>query len=327
MQKPVKTLRVDGQEIAFRQLEPEEREAYVALHRTCFPRMTNNAAQVGWWLFDSEFRNRNYVLAAGDRLLGALSFLSLGVKLGDSIKSGAVVSNVMVDPEYRGRGLFLSINRLCLEWESEVCGTEVVVGRTDVVKGYLKVGWTSPTQLVYFARRPERGAAFPPGVKAIERFDEGFAPLCERFYRGIGFGLIKTPAFLNFRIFQKPGVSYGVYAAWSAEGKPAGYIVLKKFHEAERGIDKCHVVDLVAPDLVTFASLLDCAESLYRDCQEINILQPEASLYQPWLLERGFRRGSQYNPEENLIFFAAQNSTVVFPEGRRHYVIADDESW
>jgi hypothetical protein len=164
-------------------------------------------------------------------------------------------------------------------------------------------------------------------VKAIERFDEGFAPLCERFYRGIGFGLIKTPAFLNFRIFQKPGVSYGVYAAWSAEAKPAGYIVLKKFHEAERGIDKCHVVDLVAPDLVTFASLLDCAESLYGDCQEINILQPEASLYQPWLLERGFRRGSQYNPEENLIFFAAQNSTVVFPEGRRHYVIADDESW
>ena len=322
-----RALGLDDQEIVFRQLEPQEREQYIALHRVCFPRMGNNAEQVRWWLFDDEFRNRTYVLAAGQRLVGALSFLSMGVKLGDSVRPGAVVSNVMVDPEFRGRGLFLEINRRCLEWEVQACGTDVVVGRTDQVKGYLKVGWSSPSKLVYFAREPARGVAIPSGVKEIERFDERFDKLGERFYRGVRFGLIKNADFLNFRIFRKPGVRYAVYAPWGPAGEPEGYIVLKKFHDPEQRISKCHVIDIVALDYATFSSLMDCAESRYGDCAEINVLQPDGSVYEAFLMQRGFGRGSSYNQDENLIFFDAGKSKVGIPADRRHYVIADDESW
>jgi len=238
-----------------------------------------------------------------------------------------VVSNVMVDPEFRGRGLFLEINRLCLEWEGQACGTGVVVGRTDQVKGYLKVGWSSPCRLVYFAREPARGMAFPEGVRAIERFDEKFDNLGERFYRGIRFGLIKNADFLNFRIFRKPGVRYAVYAAWGPAGEPEGYIVLKKFHDPQQRIYKCHVVDIVALDYATFSSLMDCAESLHSDCAEINVLQPERSVYETFLLQRKFGRGSKYNQDENLIVFDAGKATPGIPAERRHYVIADDESW
>src|SRR5262245_48318331 len=316
-----------GKEIVFRRLEPSEREEYIELHQTCFPRIGNNAAYATWWLFDSRFENRNYVLTCVGRLIAAYSFLPINLKFADSVRSGAIVSNVMVHPEFRGQGLFIDINRLSLNCESDLYQTSIIIGRTDLLAGYLKVGYTNPTRLLYYSKTPSAGAALDHNLEPVRAFDRTFDQLLDLFYHRITFGVLKNLEFLNFRIFHKPGVSYGVYASLTSDRNVNGYIVFKRFHEVEHAAYKCHIIDLVALDYSVFSSLIECAEYHNADCSELNILQPEASIFEAFLLRKGFHRGSHYNQDEHLIVFNRARSDSSFPTEGRHYVISDDESW
>src|SRR5262249_19512765 len=158
-------------------------------HKMCFPRVENNAEHVDWWVFGREFESRTYCLVSQETLIAALSFLPIEVKFGDSIKRGAIVSNVMTHPGFRGQGLFMKLSRFSMKDENELYGTALGIARTHAVPVYLKSGWKNPLQLVYHSKRPSCHSPFHNGLKVVEKFDHSFDELIDQFNKGVGFGV------------------------------------------------------------------------------------------------------------------------------------------
>lgn len=120
-------------------------------------------------------------------------------------------------------------------WPTDDAWRSGVFGRFDIVR----------TQ-TWLGREPGEGAAAPPeGIVRLERFDHEARWLWDRCAGGFGASTIRDEAFLNWRLFERPGRACRVLASRGPDGVLRGFAAVRE--SAFLGEPATVVVDWLVP--------------------------------------------------------------------------------
>jgi GNAT superfamily N-acetyltransferase len=161
--------------------------------------------------------------------------------------------DTLTDAEFRGRGLFGQLAQSTFA-RAERDGLAFVYGfpNKHSAPGFFgKLGWTSldplpflirPLRVRYglarlglgrlsgvvpdvaLARGASRSAIDGCVLHEVDRFDEGFTRLWSTFATGIGFGVQRSAAYLNWRVADRPGQNYQRFAFFDGS-EPVGLVI------------------------------------------------------------------------------------------------------
>lgn len=263
-----------------------DREGVRALARVCFP--DSDVAEPGYleWQYDKNPAGQAYELITktGDRITGHCAAIPMRHKIGPDIRTGSLGVNVMTHPDYRGRGIYVilqkEVDRLCGRNNIQFnFGFSNEYSHRNCLRrlGYQEIGrfplWILPFNLNRIARtrQPKQGwfmraAAFSAnpfwrlysavsGTRGkarsltVERVDS-FAPEFDRLWQKAQTGatniLIRDQAYLNWRFTRHPTRKYTVFAARPepSSREIVGYLVAR-MTEIE-GVRCGMIVDMLA---------------------------------------------------------------------------------
>lgn len=147
--------------------------------------------------------------------------------------------DLVVNPDYRGRGVFTSLGKLFLEGAASA-GAQVVWGFPNENAAHVwfkRLNWVRLGPVPYMVRPLRTGfflgriasvlkqfdfALGPklrpvPGLRPIRRFDETADRLWESFARSGICAVHRSASWLNWRIFERPSVEYRTVAVFEAD--------------------------------------------------------------------------------------------------------------
>jgi GNAT superfamily N-acetyltransferase len=224
---------------------PERRDRVRALMEEVFGSVAT-AEEFDWWHERNPAGRRVFsVVLDGERVAGASGMSFHRMVLGGEEQEVAFALDAATHPDYRGRGLWSSLE-LRNEEECARAGAPAVLGFTNPLAGPIlvgKLGWRDLTWLRFWARPVlRRGGALPGRVEQVERF----RPEVEELYRasrgGWGNHLVRGAEHLNWRYADSPR-GYRLLAARGPGGRLDGYAVLG--HKRYAGRDVGVLADLV----------------------------------------------------------------------------------
>jgi len=236
-----------------------------------------------------------FVAVDGTRIIGMQPMAVLPARWhGESI-SAALYTGVMVDPQYRRRGVFSSLIRTCdahaaasgaslvvtfpnensfpafrrlAEWREAgtmdlwmrlVRPTELFAARGFVLKSLAKVlGFAVWPALAY---RPRRRRP-PANIQPIDRFDRRHEKAAGQFAQRGCFMFERSAAYLNWRFVDHPEETY-LRLAWLEADRALGYVVVNLREYA--GVPTAFVVDLIAADPRIADELMHAALTASRE--------------------------------------------------------------
>lgn len=233
---------------------------YLQLMSRCFDRHFSKA----WFMWFNHScpsgKSRIYAVREGGELLSSVCFLPITVKLKDSHVLGSIYVNAMTRPEHQKRGLNVLLLRHALSdarnREEQISITFPSMHRYSM-KGMLKTGWMNFIDVHFFVLLsiplPKRHTAI-----RVKKVPLGAKSLIEKYYNGVGFGIVKGVDFINWRIAERPDQRYEIYLHGKALD-PDGLIVLKHFRGGKER--KTHIMEIIACEEEVTEDLLKTAET------------------------------------------------------------------
>jgi len=280
-----------------------------------------------WYNHDSPSgpcRLYSFIDTGSDEIVSSIGFLPLRMAHAGAEYPGSIYINAMTHPEYQGKGLNLTLLKLAVD-DARKSGdvfsiTFPATGRASV-GGMIRTGWEPVCDIHYSALR-RAPLETRPKAQEIERFDERFDDLLDKFYAGIRFGVLKDHKFLNWRICDRPDQNYSIHAHFRGD-TPVGIIVLKQ-HE-EPGVAKTHIMELIALNREVISDLLKTAEqkAFERKSNVLNIWKWEGSVYSEILKEYGFVDTEKKNTL--LVHRHGVNASSLTDGAHMHISLADND--
>lgn len=179
-------------------------------------------------------------------VVGVLALLPTRVGTTSGAVNGFQAVDLVVDPGYRGRGIFMGLGTAVLQG-AEGLGSTMVWGFPNESAahawfdrfGWLKLGlvpfMVRPLRTGFFLRRlhpvlasfdvrvPVRGSP-NARVRAIDRFGSDADRLWEQFSSSIGCAVTRDSDWLNWRIFDRPQSKYRTMALFDEEGAMRAFV-------------------------------------------------------------------------------------------------------
>ena len=116
--------------------------------RRCFPDEDIEKQQLIYWEYEFIHnyagQAQNFVAEDNKRIIGFYGVIPQNFIYNDEHHSGAIVVDVMTDPDYRKQGLFVALGKYAIDYCTNNTDFEFATGytvRPDVMPGHLKVGW------------------------------------------------------------------------------------------------------------------------------------------------------------------------------------------
>ncbi len=294
----VGAVKMGEQIFSVRRFESGDKEKIINIVEKVWDQETSDRLKLLWdWKYEINPQNppdghKSLVLTLNGEPVGFLGYLSVDIKVGDTIEPMAWGSELSILPEYRGHGWLLL--KYVTEHSEKICSGASIPRKIYLI--YKKLGAVDVTQFVslkkvirgrrFFARKYPlplawvlaialrtlqgllRVLRWGPGqrrlkIEQISRFEPRFDQLWTEAAAGFDMITVRDTAFLNWRYFDIPNRAYEVFAATDG-GQLRGYIVLRKEHRD--GLERGYIVDMLAvrPDKATWSRLLDFAHKHFR---------------------------------------------------------------
>jgi GNAT superfamily N-acetyltransferase len=252
-----------GQEWIIRPYKNGDEEAIFELFCAAFSDLHDKDWWLEWWRWKYQHNPAGspiiWVAEADDRLVAQYAIIPVKMKMGDRIITGSQSVDTMTHPDYRGRGMFLTLSERVFE-EAGKQGIEIVYGfpnrmmswhrkfwleidvRSTLIKPLnlrnipakkisntflLKIGGVG---LSFFVKIFTRTGS-PPEVSGltisrISSFDERFNDFWEKVSNDYEIAVVRDMTYLNWRYVEIPNVNYTIFVA-EKNGQVMGYSVLR----------------------------------------------------------------------------------------------------
>ena len=219
-----------GIEYSVRPFDGEIARAYLDL----FPedRDRKQEALLHWRFGDTPQGRGQFGLAVDDgRIVGMIGLIPVALQAGRDTRPAFQAVDTIVDPAYRGRGLFGGMGTE-IQNHPEVHGAEVLWGfpNASAARGWFgRMAWDNfgevpflfrPLQAGYFLKRAISALGrvklplyFGRGEpnRQIDRLDQRAQSLVDAFAARFAVGQRRSVEWLNWRLFDKPAGDYRVY--------------------------------------------------------------------------------------------------------------------
>lgn len=209
-------------------------ERIVGAYTRLFPEREPSqiAEQLRWRYADNPAGCGHFSTAEDDgEIVGMIALIPTTLSLGSSEVSAVQAVDTVVDPQYRGKGLFTGMG-LAAQQQFEMHGGSAIWGfpNQSAAKGWFgKMGWQHfgevpllirPLRTGFFLRRINeslgkvnlplmRGSSSPdPNDSLISRFDGRFDKLLANFSKSVGCGQVRSVDWLNWRLLRHPQTPY-----------------------------------------------------------------------------------------------------------------------
>ena len=179
-------------------------------------------------------KSRIWLAVDGSRIAGQYPTIISKMKMHDRINLVAQNIHLMVDPDYRGKGIFQRLEKQATD-ELGGSGVSLVWGypNTDSLKGHLNSGWTmiDHYSMLFRILNPfnliASGEGHRPASSSfveVQRFDDSCKESIDRFTESKDFTTVRDIDFLNWR-YDK---SNGFRIFYHIRGRSVeGYLVYK----------------------------------------------------------------------------------------------------
>lgn len=227
-----------------------EMNQYMLLFEKCFGKRANITEETfTWFNLDqpgAENYNFGFIDCNNNSLIAAYGLLPVDAMLHGKKAKAVLCTNVMTDPDYAGKGLFVKIGeesiRHCGEQGIAVC---LGIPNENAIKGHMKVGWTPFEDISYYEMLKTDMLAFPADsriqISESDSFNERDYMFDDLFNNDSDFRLTRTSSWLNWRC-EKPHSKYRKFKVH--ENGFVGYFIIKEFFDAKESVKKTHIVDL-----------------------------------------------------------------------------------
>ncbi len=312
-------------EFRFELVDPlsQHKKEYRKLHNLLFPTTAMSFEWLEWYhgkigsLRSGVVATRTYGVFDQDVLAGIWS-----VEPGEFItRTGKVIAigrafALGIHPDYRRKGLFVSLSKFAIEQERRLAEFEYIVsfpqaGR-PVIAGHLKAGWEIVQNIDAFSFAPETLETFTPRshVKWLSDFED-----C-RVSDDVPGSFKESPAYRNLRWLMHPENQYICLTCQQS------YVVLKPY----AGI--CHILDFQGGS-AGISTLLEASKSLARRhrWREINIWCGETETYRQHIVDAGFKRGSGFSPAVVLVAVRIRAAAPLSLTTGSHIQMGADETY
>lgn len=298
-------------QLRFRMATREDTPELVALMNATF-RTPINAATWEWYVYGSPAGPSRVYLALApdsDEIVGAVGFAPIPLRIAGAAVAGDYAHHLAIKPAYRDTMSYIVLLRHALT--SQASGpTTLTIGppnRTAYPIHKKLMKWVDFGSLDCLRKVDPQGR--PHSCFEMKSFGDKFADFYTRVSRNFNFCVEKTPAWVNWRFFGRPGSLYTVYGVGSKEA-PDGYVVLKRWREPD-GYSKAHILDLHAVDEHALTQLLAAAECYATGSNELNLWSVEGYPHRPFLERMGFTPGYH----QPLLIRAYKGSSPEYPGG------------
>lgn len=206
----------------------------------------------------------------GGEIIGVMALVSTQLRAGTQTHTGFQAVDLVVDPVYRGRGIFMGLGAALLDGAASL-GADVVWGFPNESAAHAwfeHFHWVRLGPVPYMIRPLRSGFVLGRIVPALERINVRLAPhlrpvpglrpvrrfgpetdrLWQAFAGGTGCAIDRGADWLNWRIFERPGTEYRTVAVFdgnemaafvtSATVKRHGGLILYVLEALCRGKEK-----------------------------------------------------------------------------------------
>jgi Acetyltransferase (GNAT) domain len=275
-------------QLRFRMASREDTPAIVALMNATF-RTPIDGPTWEWYVYGNPLGPSQVYLALepqSDALVGAIGFNPTRLRIGSETILGDYAHHLALKPVYRDTLSYLALLRYSLQ--AQACGpTALAIGppnRTAYPIHKTLTRWVDFGFLDCLRKLSPQGR--PHNCRQLKAFDDQFDDFYARVSKNFSFCVEKTAAWANWRLFQRPGSPYTVYADCSG-GEFRGYVVLKRWREPD-GYTKAHILDLHALEEDTLSQLIAASECYAQGADELNLWAVQGYPYRASLEAMGF---------------------------------------
>ena len=312
-------------------LEPREREYLMAR-----------------WMWRYKNNPYGFITAVGvhdDEIVGHMGLFLMKIKVGDQTIMGSQASELVVHPNFRRQGMFLTIGKTIMKkaFEEKVWLT-YGFPNPPAYRGHLKYGWFDvsmiPVLVTYLntyeatknkwtklkgfdpimkrfsrfvdyfyssKRQRKLPAAENVSITEISSFDERINEFWSRMVKNYSIAVVRNCEYLNWRYFQNPEINYKVFLA--EKNQVEGFLVTAI--QESKGRKVGYFIDVLSTSMDVFQNLI-CAtiEHLSRQSVDsIKCLMLKNHVWYKTLKEHGFTDFTH----PKLRMCARVNSSHFFP--------------
>ncbi len=225
------------------------------------------------------------------RLAASMSMQTFVYRFKDITQDMSLAISAVTHPDFRRLGLFVAVNRLIPERERrEGIRWGITFPNPAAFPGHIKAGWKAPLELIFLEKRRFENHAST--ASAVDRFDESFDEFYQAAAQNFDLLSVKDHRILNWRYFERPGVSYQCFAVRNATIE--GLIVLKRFSSGSE--EKSHIVDFLAVTDRAAQELISVAQQFAAGTTVLNLWMPPGSQYEAIFRDRGFVSTGERQP-------------------------------
>lgn len=170
------------------------------------------------------------------RIIGVLAAVPTPLRANECKLSAFQAVDLLIDPTYRGRGIFAALGRVLLEGIASIGGSLVwgFPNESAAHAWFERLGWIRLGPVPYMFRPLRTGFLLAriratrnlfnlrlvsrprpvPGLSSVNRFGPGTDRLWEAFSKSGICAIDRSAAWMNWRVFERPGANYrtvGVY--------------------------------------------------------------------------------------------------------------------
>jgi GNAT superfamily N-acetyltransferase len=232
-------------EFSLERLSPEVEEAFLRL----FPPEDGKSPERMRWRFEGSPAGPGWIAtardpAAGGRIIGVVAMNPVTMSARGSSIAAYQAVDLIVDPAYRGRGVFLGLGRALLDGAAERGGVMVWGFPNDNAQHawFNRFGWRRfgtapfmirPIRTGYFLRRLGRflgkldfriAGGRPAGGERVERFGSDFDELWNKVAPDLGCAAARSSEWLNWRFVDRPGSDYRNVVSRGPGGRVTAFV-------------------------------------------------------------------------------------------------------
>ena len=243
-----------------------------------------------WFTYGSPNGRTRYYLArdlqTGD-IAATYGLMPLKLQLDGRVVKGALSVNTGARMNWRGTGLFQDLGRYALETDGQTEGTILSLGVPNRFSHNVlqRIGWEHVDDIVYLARGEVPVES--TDAEQVDEFNPHVDQLLNKPHTGDRLAISKDHAWLNWR-YNRPDQTYLRYVV-RVRDDITGYIVLKRFHDADQNTEKAHILDIRAANDEAFMQLVHAAYGFSQDVSELNTWAITGSSRYEQLHQIGFR--------------------------------------
>jgi hypothetical protein len=233
------------------------------------------------WKYKTPFGNAKIAIVEdGTGFISANSMYPLQIGGDDLTARGWQSCDTATHPRGRGRGYFM---RCLAELKKEIKDGEIFFGfpNKNSTPGFIKFGWTEKANVntwIHPYVLPFQLNSSKNNIRKVDFSSFEYSSFFRKLEQKSMGGLVKSPAYMNWRYKSHPLHNYDVYGEFSQSGEVVGIVVLRTL--VLQGKKLCVALELVALNDSVEKKLIKHSihQGYLQNCQHFLVINNTLSL-------------------------------------------------